>query len=263
VPVHEKKAKEVVGKKKTLQNFGRNAQKRKNKERMKKMKIKKLLSLLVSLAMVMSFAVAPASAEVAGLSGAGTADEPYEIATLEDLVWFRDQVNAGNKYADTYFQLTNDISLSGLDWEPIGNGTRSGSGYSGNAFSGNFDGYYCTISDLTTTQANTADVQGLFGVVDGGSVSSLFLENVAIDSAKKSAGGAIGLMVNNAYAEGITVSGSVKAPDGVGGVIGRMTLEGTICDITNNATVTATDSQNGAAGGIVSKAYYTGVGWDM
>ena len=67
------------------------------------------------------------------------------------------------------------------------------------------------------------------------------------------AGGAIGLMVNNAKAENITVGGSIVGNDGVGGIVGRLIISGTISSCTNNASVT---SSYGGIGGIVGKAYY-------
>jgi len=206
----------------------------------------------------------------------GTSANPYIINSDSDFAELIAAVNGGKSYAGKYFKLDDDINLAGTvaitengivsndastEWTPIGNGTRSGNTYTGNAFKGVFDGDYNTISGLTIT-GGTYDTVGLFGVVDGGTVKNVILENVNIDVTTKNAGAAIGLMVNGATAENITVSGSITAPDGVGGVVGRMTISGTIDDCVNNATVTA-NGGSGCAGGIVGKAYYTETGKSM
>ena len=196
--------------------------------------------------------------------GKGTASDPFQIATVEQLKAFRDSVNDGNDYAGLYIQLTADITLDGTSWSPIGKGTRDGSGYTGNAFKGTFDGNGKTIDGLTIsgTTNNEDDALGLFGVVDGGTVKNLNLTGVSINSENgECVGGAIGLMVGGATADSITVSGTVSAVRGNGGIVGRMTIEGTISNCTNQAAVSATGGAN--VGGIVGTAYYTAEGKEM
>ena len=181
----------------------------------------------------------------------GGSGDTYEIGTLAQLKKFRTEVNNGYDYSGETIVLTADISLKG-EWDPIGDGDRDGNDYVGNAFAGTFDGKGHTISGLTIS-GDEHDTVGLFGVVDGGKVMNLKLDDVDIDVTTKNAGAAIGLMVNNAEASNIEVlSGSVVAADGAGGVVGRMTVRGTIKDCANSASVTGA-----AAGGIVGKAYYT------
>ena len=102
--------------------------------------------LAVSIALCLVF-IMPAAA----FSGNGTASNPYQITSAADLQQLAADVNAGNSYAGTYFTISSDISLNGITWTPIGNGARSGSSYTGNAFSGIFDGAGHTISSLTVT----------------------------------------------------------------------------------------------------------------
>ncbi len=203
--------------------------------------------LLITLAMILAITPMSIFAEEAG--------NVVTISSLEELESFRDDVNNGNTYEGYTVSLTESLTLSG-EWTPIGNGSRDGKSYTGNAFKGTFDGNANKISGLTVTTTSSSAAVGLFGVVDGGTVKNLVLDVVSINTASKNAGSAIGMMVGGATADGITVaSGSVKAPDGVGGVIGRMTVSGTIKNCSNAATVEATAS--GGAGGIVGKAYYT------
>jgi len=182
-----------------------------------------------------------------------------EVSTLADLEAFRDSVNAGNDYAGKTVTLTADLTLTG-EWTPIGNGSRSGSSYTGNAFAGTFDGGNHTISGLTITTTTGADAAlGLFGVVDGGTVTKLNLTNVSINvNTSECAGGAIGVLTGGGTASDITVSGSVSAKRGNGGIVGRMLVSGTIANCVNHATMTATGGAN--LGGIAGAAYYTDAG---
>ena len=192
--------------------------------------------------------------EAPSFNGEGTAASPYIINNEEMLVALRDAVNGGETFEGKYFKLTSDIALNG-EWTAIGNGSRSSKTYTGNAFKGVFDGDNNTISGLTITSTTAADAAiGLFGVVDGGTVKNLNLTDVNVNVANSNlAGAAIGMMLNGATAERITVSGAVVGNDGVGGIVGRLVIDGTIANCTNNASVT---SNYGGIGGIVGKAYY-------
>lgn len=94
---------------------------------------KKILSLLVTMGLAAS--LVPVSVFADGTEvwdgsiaksfagGKGTKDDPYQIATGSQLAYFAERVNAeeyGEKYADTYFELTEDIDLGGKEWTPIG-----------------------------------------------------------------------------------------------------------------------------------------------
>ncbi len=177
-----------------------------------------------------------------------------QIATEEELRDFANAVNSGVSYAGQSVTLTDNITLTS-EWTPIGNGARSSKTYTGYSFKGTFDGGNKTISGLTITSTSGADAAvGLFGIVDGGKVKNLNLTDVNINVTNSDlAGAAIGMMLNGATADNITVSGAVTGYDGVGGIVGRLIIYGTISNCTNNASVT---SSYGGIGGIVGKAYY-------
>ena len=115
---------------------------------------KKILSLLVTMGLAAS--LVPVSVFADGTEvwdgsvaesfagGKGTKDDPYQIATGSQLAYFAERVNAGEygeKYADTYFELTSDIDLGGKEWDPIGDTVSAlilgGKDYL--VFAGNFD----------------------------------------------------------------------------------------------------------------------------
>ncbi len=218
---------------------------------------KALLALLLMLCVIFTLIPSVLAAEGV-ITGTGDETDPYIIADLADLKAFRDAVNSGNTYEGKYIKLAENASITiDGEWTPIGNGVRSGSGYTGNAFKGVFDGNYNTIYGLSITTTNP-DTAGLFGVVDGGKITNFELDNVDINVTTKSAGAVVGLMVGGSTVSRISVSGSVVAADGAGGVVGRMTISGTVSNCLNKANVSGA-----AAGGIVGKAYYTGVDAEM
>ena len=169
---------------------------------------KKILSLLVTMGLAAS--LVPVSVFADGTEvwdgsvaesfagGKGTKDDPYQIATGSQLAYFAERVNAGEygeKYADTYFELTSDIDLGGKEWDPIGDTVSAlilgGKDYL--VFAGNFDGKGYTIKNLTIgTEASpySGDVCGLFGATSG-TIEDVVLENVSINY--------IGEKYSNAY----------------------------------------------------------------
>ena len=159
---------------------------------------KKILSLLVTMGLAAS--LVPVSVFADGTEvwdgsvaesfagGKGTKDDPYQIATGSQLAYFAKRVNAeeyGEKYADTYFELTEDIDLGGKEWTPVGETVADliMGGHEYFVFSGNFDGNGYTIKNLTIgteTSPYSGDVCGLFGATSG-TIEDVVLENVCIN----------------------------------------------------------------------------------
>ena len=203
------------------------------------------------------------------LTGALAADDVTVISSPDELIAFRNRVNDGNDYAGRTVVLGDniDLSLQDKNWTPIGTGTRSGSSYTGNAFKGTFDGRGFTISgltiDATVSGDNVDDAYGLFGVIDGATVTNLTLANVHITvNGGECVGGVVGLMVNGSTVSNIEmdVGSGITAVRGLGGIVGRMTISGTIENCVNEASINGSDAN---VGGIVGAAYYTAVGSEM
>ena len=50
--------------------------------------------------------------------GSGTEEDPYIIMTAEQLAYFAQSVNSGDRYYDTYIRMDSDIQLNDTtDWE--------------------------------------------------------------------------------------------------------------------------------------------------
>jgi len=177
--------------------------------------------------------------------GTNPVTEITMINSVADLQAFAASVNGGNDYAGKTVSLAVNLILTGVNWTPIGNGTRSGAGFTGNAFKGTFDGGNRTIEGLTAP---------LFGVVTGTVKDVNLIANIN-DTTNDSVGAAVAVLVGGTV-DDVDVSGTVTAPEAAGGVVGRVLAIGEVKNCDNTAAVTSKGSSD-AAGGIVGKAYYT------
>ena len=146
---------------------------------------------------------------IADLEGSGTAEDPYIISNLEELEWFRDDVNGGNTYNGKYIKVVVDgenvIDLASAEWTPIG--------YNGATFKGNFNGNGVTIKNLVITKTLTNSSEnnniGFFGRTDSPAViQNLNIENVDITGSLH-VGAIVGLGYTGNKIENCKVSGDI------------------------------------------------------
>ena len=156
--------------------------------------MKKIISRLLALVILVNlFTVIPVFAdtivaeEYAG--GAGTPENPYQIANEKQLKHAQEQINAG-KANGASFILTADINYNDNEWTPMGK--------DGATFSGTFDGDGHKVSNLKITTV-TPHV-GFFGYTTGDAkVTDLGIEDIDIEITRGSATlYTIGGMVGNA-----------------------------------------------------------------
>ena len=157
---------------------------------------KKLLGLLLAVFMVLTLAPTTARADVATekwtdfdapdfAGGAGTKDDPYQIATAGQLAKLAKEVNSGipeQTHSGEYFKLTAPIDLSGKRWIPIGYGNEIS-----HSFSGFFDGNNQVITGLYVDERGNGVCAGLFGHVAAISDEPV-LKNIRIENATIYAG---------------------------------------------------------------------------
>lgn len=162
---------------------------------------KRVLSVLLSLGLVIGMIPMTAKAETTEeeskkwsdyvaesfASGTGTKEDPYQIATPEQLAKLAVDVNSGvpddNKYHyGEYFELKNDIDLSGKTWTPIGYGDQAAK-----PFQGYFDGKGHTVTGLYVDERGNNCFAGLFGVAVA-STNETVLKNIIIKDAEVYAG---------------------------------------------------------------------------
>lgn len=192
-----------------------------------------------------------------------------EIGTYDQLVNFRNKVNAGASYSGMTVKLTADIDISERAWTPIGAAYRDKIDANAKVFQGTFDGQGHKITGLTntgfmissvfkgsnsTTPAGYSEyVFGLFGSVYNATIKNIVMANVNVDLAcdekEKVVGDSVGAIVGFAAGDettGVTIenckvlSGSIVGYDAVAGIIGRTySAKTTISNCENAATVTA------------------------
>ena len=246
---------------------------------------KKILSLLLTLCLVMTFVPMAAFAEdaqnisvwdgstaAAFAGGTGTAEDPYQIANGAELAYLASSVNNGETYEAKNFVLTANIDLNGLPWTPIANSFSDalfgGSDY--RVFAGNFDGKGYTISNVSIGSETTpleSDVLGLFGATEG-KISNLNLDTVSIHGVAKIASGYVigiagGLVgssagsIENCHVTGLAMdmsapSNGYVAAYWVGGLVGALDEAQLINECSVSGSITE-KAGKGSIGGLIGE----------
>lgn len=214
---------------------------------------------------------------------AASPETEYTLNTAEQLAGLAQLVNQGNTFKGVTISLGSNIDLSAHSWTPIGSGVIAESDETLDSitmFEGTFDGNGNSITGLTSEGfvADSGDGSldgestysyGLFGFLNGATVSDIVFEGINIDFGDSnspvcdSAGAVAGYAVGTTSISGITVKdGTITSADATGGVLGRYygseTL--TISECSNSADISSTDANGGKSGGIIgTMAYATNV----
>ena len=246
---------------------------------------KKVLSLLLTLCLAMTFVPMAAFAEdaqnisvwdgstaAAFAGGTGTAEDPYQIANGAELAYLASSVNNGETYEAKNFVLTANIDLNGLPWTPIANSFSDalfgGSDY--RVFAGNFDGKGYTISNVSIGSETTpleSDVLGLFGATEG-KISNLNLDTVSIHGVAKIASGYVigiagGLVgssagsIENCHVTGLAMdmsapSNGYAAAYWIGGLVGALDGAQLINECSVSGSITE-KAGKGSIGGLIGE----------
>ena len=147
--------------------------------------------------------------------GDGTEENPYIINTAAQLVYFRNQVDAGVTYKGEFVKLGNDIDLADHLFNPIGYGYTYGK-ESNTAFMGTFDGGNHTIYGLYQNgwalgySYSTAG-GGLFASIENATIKNLVVSGANIVMECIDMGIVVGYAQGNCHFENIVVTDSVIA----------------------------------------------------
>lgn len=119
------------------------------------------------------------------------AGKTYKISTEDDLIYLRTLTDAENQCSGVVFEQTDSITLSGINWNPIGSGVTT----SKNRFSGTYDGKGFKISNLNIdTSLNYA---GLFGYCFKAKIQNLIVEGQITSNANNYVGGIVAFMAGS------------------------------------------------------------------
>ena len=187
--------------------------------------------------------------------GSGTAEDPWQIATAEQLDRVRDDLKA-------HYVLTDDIDLSGYEnWIPIGAFQSLSDApedaevpHPDFAFTGTFDGAGHTIANLTVS-CEAPMGAGLFGCASGtesgaASIGHFTLKDVNV-SGFYLVGGAVGLQFMSCSVTDIHLVGEnhLTGMQGIGGIVGTGFDLISDCSATADITVSGDD---GACAGVIA-----------
>lgn len=224
-----------------------------------------------------------------GWAGDGTPESPYLISSAAQLAGLAEQTNHGNTFEGKYFRLTADLWLSDPAvaddakpmWAPIGrkdlnNGDveENPGGFYGTEywFKGNFDGDGHTIHNLWYAHDSkfmedlddpfgdgTLDFEGwykgLFGSVDGATITNLNVSGVSIQCTAEAAG--VAVHAKNSKFSDITVDGTIwcGTKEDEGGRAGGLVYEAEDCSFVrchSDATVRSVSCAGGLVGSITN-----------
>ena len=203
--------------------------------------------------------------EKTNIKGQGSAQSPFQISSIGDLIYLANQVNGGNNFGGKYIQLMNDISfVSTTDWNDAtsteNNFPAIGNYYS--EFCGVFDGDGYTISGIRIYKGGndwTEDMNvGLFGHIgSGGTVKNLTLANARI-TGYNNVGGIVGCnqggTIDNCHVlSNVAIHSENTNSNYHGGIAGRNDGDGTSVSHCTSAVTLSIGSEAGgsAYGGIV------------
>ena len=187
------------------------------------------------------------------LSGSGTAEDPFLINNIDDLKFFRDSVNNGNKYNGQYVKLNADIDLNNEEWTPIADMNVDKA-----SFIGTFDGGNHTISNLKISSYNKNGA-GFFGCTgsflenEKAVIKNLTFNNVTIKSTSDYVGTVVANSRANTRIENVHVTGAIDISGR--GYIGGISGHGYV--VMDNVSVVGTGTISSSfwcAGGILGYA---------
>ena len=216
----------------------------------KKQRNRLFTMLLLVMAILMPYGGAWAQTQPS--KGDGKVGNPYIITTAEELAWFRDQVNGGNKkicakIADNVevIDLKNfchaaDASkkIDEQSWVPIGNSNK--------LYQGTFDGNGKTITNLYIN-ANQK-YMGLFGYTYQSTIKNLTFENANVTNTQSNTGILVGKAGYGSTLQNIKISKTcqIKGGNYTGGIAGE--LAGNAYNCVNYTTVQGIKSVGGLFG---------------
>ncbi len=187
--------------------------------------------------------------------GTGTIENPYQIATSQDLMGLGETPED----SDRHFVLTADIDLSNriFDRAVIASDTNDSTyWFEGTPFSGHFDGQGHVIRNLHLRGRNYL---GLFGQLGSdGLISNLGVEVIDIEGTSVCVGGLVG--ENHGSILSSYCTGVIKGDHYVGGLVGKN--HGSVLSSYSTGRVTGDHSIGGLVGnngyyGIISNCYHS------
>jgi len=171
--------------------------------------------------------------------GSGTEKDPYQVETLDNLLW----ISTNNISWDKHFIQTTDIDASDTQNWNNGEGFSPIGIYPDDPFTGSYDGEEHITNYLHIVLPET-DYIGFFAFTNDASISNLGLENIDV-TGHQGVGGLVGWndnsRISNCYS-----TGSIIGYQEVGGLVGYSHFSTTMYSYSTGSV-----SGDGAVGGLV------------
>ena len=107
--------------------------------------------------------------------GDGTVEDPYLVATADDVATMARRCSSSNRYAAKHYRQICDIDMTGVSIAPASNSSTT-------PFTGSYDGGGFTISGMTIAPTDATAPCAMFGYTSGATISNLTLSNVTISA---------------------------------------------------------------------------------
>ena len=193
---------------------------------------------------LLTTAPAPANAVACTLSGSGTSDNPYLVATADDLA----QVGSVCGLASAYRQTANIT----LDSPATGSSNHSPIGRSVTRFTGSYDGTGKLILGLMIN-APVSDAIGLFGGTEGATLNDIHLIDARV-AGNSDVGALVGHADNGTSITNCSATGAVSGAGSVGGLVGALLSQSDAPSSVERSQAAVSVSATGSAsGGLVGR----------
>ena len=167
---------------------------------------------------------------------------PHRIAIASQLA----EIGTAHYELSDSYELLNDLDLTGLNWDPIGDRAHP--------FTGTFEGNKHVIRNLTVSGSD--DDAGMFAA-SSGVIRNVGLENASVSGGSR-VGGGVGS--NTGTLSNVYVKGSVAGEEQVGGLVGLNSGAANVAYAYAAGSVSGGDHTGGLigenAGGAVTHSYW-------
>ncbi len=180
--------------------------------------------------------------------GEGTEENPYQIFSPAEFVYFIKQINAGVDYSGVHFLLTSNLKMNKHQLSAVATTKET-------TFNGILNGNGHSISDFEIISTNTT-YNGFFGYISG-TIKNVVFENITLSAITSQLtdvynGLLVGQLVGNV--ENVSITGeftvSTNRTGYTGGLVGHNI--GTITNCNTNIIITATSTNFKCyAGGVI------------
>lgn len=194
--------------------------------------IRNIKHLIATALLAMTSAAAWADVEPqAPTVGNGSEANPYELATVENMLWFKQQFEVDNNFRYSHFCLADDIDLTGIEWSTLGRDRDL-------TFGGTLDGHGHSIKGLTINSSSSA---AFFYGMRSATLRNLTFENVSITSTGATASA---IAISYVYGEpstieNVRVTGAITSTSSRVAAFAPDVFYGIMTDCVNEATITS------------------------